>query len=166
MILTAQRCKGSSMVSLVYLVPGLRTQEGASTVPTLYFPLLTVHNYLRWLVLLALAFSLLRSYWGWLNDQPWGAVAQVSGLVSTSLLDTQLLLGLVLYGVLHFRVNTQMLTEHIIPMIFAVITAHVARYLSKKGQSDGDKYQKAALWFTVTLVIILLSIPWRRPLLR
>jgi cbb3-type cytochrome oxidase subunit 3 len=33
-------------------------------------------------------------------------------------------------------------------------------------ETDQGKFRRAALWFTVTMIIILIGIPWWRPLLR
>lgn len=133
---------------------------------TLLFPLLALHNYLRWIVLAALLYMLIRYFIGWNRNTPWRDLDDKIGLVVTSLIDTQFLLGLLLYVVKRFSVSTRILTEHIIPMVLVVILAHIGRSRIKKADQDTLKHKNGAIWFTISLLIILLSIPWYRPLLR
>ena len=133
---------------------------------TLYLPLVTIHNYLRWIVLIILLFTLYRAYVGWVQNKSWSNLDDKLGLVFTSAMDTQFLLGLLVYGVLKFSVTPRILTEHIIPMIAAVIITHIGRSRSKNASRDQSKHKQSAIWFSVSLLIVVLSIPWYRPLLR
>jgi hypothetical protein len=61
--------------------------------------------------------------------------------------------------------------EHSIIMVIGLILVHVGRSLSQKGKTDHQKHLRAAIWFSIALIIILLSIPWPfmevgRPLFR
>jgi len=132
----------------------------------LYLPLVTVHNYLRWIVLIIVLITLYRAYRGWIQEKTWDKLDDRLGLIFTSTMDTQLLLGLLVYGVLEFSVTPRILTEHIIPMIAAVIIAHIGRSRSKNAPNDQPKHKQAAIWYSVSMLIIILSIPWYRPLLR
>lgn len=133
---------------------------------SLYLPLLTIHNYFRWIVLLLLLYSLYRAYLGWVQERDWKSVDQKSGLFFTSALDFQLLLGLIIFGVLGFNTTNQMLTEHMIPMFLAVVMSHIGRSRIKNAEENTQKHKQTAIWLTISLVIIALSIPWYRPLLR
>lgn len=131
-----------------------------------YLPLVTIHNYLRWFVLIILLITLYRAYTGWIQDRSWLKLDDSIGLVLTSAMDTQFLLGLLIYGVLKFSVTPRILTEHIIPMIAAVILTHIGRSRSTNAPDDRSKYKQAALWYSISLLVVVLSIPWYRPLLR
>jgi hypothetical protein len=56
--------------------------------------------------------------------------------------------------------------EHIFGMILALVLAHVGRVLSKKATESVKKYRAAALWFALSLVAVLVMIPWDRPFWR
>jgi hypothetical protein len=128
--------------------------------------ILAIHNLLRWVVLAAILFTLFRAYSGWLGKKAWQATDRLAGLIFSITIDVQLLLGIVLIFVRGFSViQMRFYIEHIGMMILAVVLAHVGSALSKKADLDVDKHRKAAIWFTLTLLVILVSIPWTRPLL-
>ena len=103
------------------------------------------------------------------------------GLSYTIVMDVNLLLGLLLY--ILFSPITKaafanfgaamgdstlrfFAVEHIFGMVVAVILAHVGRALSKKATEPVKKYRAAAIWYTLSLLVILAMIPWDRPLFR
>jgi hypothetical protein len=127
---------------------------------------LAIHNIVRWIVLIALIFALYRAYSGWLGKKIWEATDRLSGLIFSIALDVQLLLGIILIFLRGFTmIQMRFYMEHIGPMLLAVIFTHIGSSQSKKADQDVDKHQRAAIWFTLTLLIILISIPWARPLL-
>ena len=101
-------------------------------------------------------------------------------MLFTSLLDLQLLIGLVLYFTSPFMQpilqnfgqamgnSSQRFfaVEHVFAMIAAIVVAHIGRSLSKKAAGDAARHKRAAIGFTVALVLILAAIPWSRPLLQ
>ena len=61
--------------------------------------------------------------------------------------------------------------EHSLVMVVGLVLVHVGRTLSKKGADDRQKHLRAAIWFIIALVLILVAIPWPfmsagRPLFR
>jgi membrane protein insertase Oxa1/YidC/SpoIIIJ len=54
--------------------------------------------------------------------------------------------------------------EHIFYMILAMIFAHLGSILPKKVQDAAKKHQRAAIFFILAVVVILMGIPWGRPL--
>jgi len=128
--------------------------------------LLAIHNLTRWVVLAVVLFALYRAYAGWLGKKGWEKNDRLAGLIFTIAIDVQMLLGILLIIGRGFSViQMRFYMEHIGPMILAVVFAHVGSSLSKKAEEDVDKHRKAAIWFTLTLLVILVSIPWTRPLL-
>ncbi len=63
----------------------------------MYTGFLHLHDTLRWLVLLSLVITLIKYTVGWLGSQRWQKTDNLLGIVFTSLMDLQLLTGLVLY---------------------------------------------------------------------
>lgn len=126
---------------------------------------LAIHNIVRWVVLLAIIFALYRAYTGWLGKKSWESADRMAGMIFTSSIDVQLLLGIILMFLRGFtNIQMRFYMEHIGMMFLAVILGHVGSAVSKKADADIDKHRKAAIWFTVTVLVILASIPWTRPL--
>jgi cytochrome b subunit of formate dehydrogenase len=95
-------------------------------------------------------------------------------------LDVQLLLGLILYFVLspitklafsNFSAalaNTDLrffVFEHLLMMVLAVVFAHVGVAAAKRADESIQKHRRTAIWFGLSLLAILLGMPWFRPLL-
>ena len=63
----------------------------------LYALFLTLHNLTRWLVIVFAVLVLVRAFRGWLKGLTWEKSDDRAGILYTSFLDTQFLLGLMLY---------------------------------------------------------------------
>ncbi len=140
----------------------------------LYSILLPIHSFVRWLLVIAVVVAVARAFMGWFGKKAFTALDNKIGLAFTSLLDLQLLIGLILYVISPILQtafqnfggamgNTQMrffAVEHILMMVIAVVLAHVGRALSKKASTDLLKHRRAAIWFGLALLVMLLAIPW------
>ncbi len=154
--------------------------------PVFHYTLLVIHSTLRWFVLAGLLVVLARALWGWLGDNPLGPwdrrlVAGVIGIV-----DTQLLLGIVLYAVMGPWLSTLLAdprgamessqtrffaVEHIFGMIVAIAILHVSSVRSRRTPDDRTAWRRLALGGGTALLLIVGTIPWpifpyARPLLR
>ena len=140
------------------------------------YPLvLTLHSLVRWAIVIVGVVAVVRAFVGWRGNKPWAQLDDRLGLGFTSTMDLNLLLGLLLYFVLSpittgalrdmgaamgNSVTRYFAVEHILLMIIAVVVAHIGRARSKKAASDAGKHKQAAIFFTVSLVLVLLAIPW------
>jgi hypothetical protein len=146
----------------------------------MYPILLGLHNITRWLVLIVGILAIVRAFMGWSGKRPWTGLDNSAGLFFTISMDVQLLLGLLLYGVFSPITTGAFadfgaamsnpdarfwLVEHIFMMVLAVILAHVGRSLAKKAPTHVAKHKRAAIFFTLALIVVLAGIPWFRPLL-
>ncbi len=146
----------------------------------MYPILLGLHNITRWLVLIVGILAVVRAFMGWSGKRPWTGLDNSAGLFFTISMDVQLLLGLLLYGVFSPITTGAFadfgaamsnpdarfwLVEHIFMMVLAVILAHVGRSLAKKAPTDVAKHKRAAIFFTLALIVVLAGIPWFRPML-
>ncbi|MFL7837501.1 MAG: hypothetical protein ACK2T4_08985 [Candidatus Promineifilaceae bacterium] len=146
----------------------------------MYSFVLTLHNILRWLVLILGIIAIVRAYIGWFGNRDWSDLDDNLGRGFTISLDLQFLLGLLLYIFLSpittsafANMSAAMsdsgtrffLVEHSISMLLAIIVAHVGRSRARKQETDKNKYRTTAIFFTIALLIILAAIPWFRPLL-
>jgi hypothetical protein len=148
----------------------------------MYDFILAFHNILRWIVLFLLLFTVIRALIGWFGKREWTQLDRRLGSFSAIGIDLQLLLGLVLYiffspfaleGITNFGFQFVMeqsdyrffAIEHALFMILAVVFAHVGSLLPRRVEDSAAKYRRAAIWFTLALIVILLGMPWSRPLL-
>ena len=143
----------------------------------MYTGFLHLHDTLRWLVLLSLVITLVKYISGWLANQSWEKTDNILGIVFTSLMDIQLLTGLVLYFFLSPVTKLAMsdfgaamkdpglrfyAVEHFSMMLIAVVLVHIGRAKSKKAKTDSAKFKTATIFFMIALVVILAAIPWSR----
>jgi hypothetical protein len=56
--------------------------------------------------------------------------------------------------------------EHIVLMIIALGVAHMGRSLIRKGKTAPEKHRRTLIWFGLAILLVLVAIPWSRPLLR
>lgn len=146
----------------------------------MYAFVLAIHNIVRWLVLIAALVAIGRALWGWLGQKEWTKADNIAGLLYTSMIDLNVLLGLLLY--LFLSPLTQaafadfgaamgnadlrfFAVEHSVVMIIALALVHIGRSFSKKATGSVKKHRTAAIWFILSLLAILLAIPWQRPFL-
>ncbi|MEI8113661.1 MAG: hypothetical protein WCI54_08525 [Bacteroidia bacterium] len=143
----------------------------------MYEGILVLHNTLRWLLLISIVVTLARYLAGWLGNLSWKKLDNVLGIVFTSLMDLQLLLGLWLYFFLSPKTKVVFAdfgaamkdsvlrfyaVEHISMMLIAVALVHIGRAKSKKAKTDRQKFMTASIFFLIALVLIIAAIPWSR----
>ncbi|MGE3842451.1 MAG: hypothetical protein AB7I50_12770 [Vicinamibacterales bacterium] len=152
----------------------------------MYVAFVFLHSWLRWVVLIAGLWAVIRGFMGTAGRRPWTAADDTAGRLFSITMDVQLLVGLLLYG-LFSPITTQALmnmaeamrnstlrfwaVEHLTLMFVAVVLVHVGRARSRKAPTDGARHQSAALFYALALLAVLLAIPWPfmsvgRPLFR
>ena len=90
-------------------------------------------------------------------------------------LHLQLILGIVLYFFLSpittfpfpedWMKNKELrfyLLEHPLSMFIAIVLAQIGRIVTRKATNDRKKLRKSLLFYGISLVIILVRIPWDR----
>jgi hypothetical protein len=152
----------------------------------MYAYLLTAHSLFRWLVLISLLFAVYHAYAGWFQNKPFTPRENSIKAFASTITNIQFLIGLWLYfkspivgyfwdnfsSAIHERDIRFFGMEHITMMFIAVSFINTGSGLVKRRTTDRGKFKVIAIWFTVGLVIIFLSIPWkfspftRRPYLR
>lgn len=149
--------------------------ESQSLVSFFYSLTLTLHNLSRWLVLGFGVWALVRAFGGWFGRCNWNRLDDRAGLAFVSIIDLQLLLGLVLYflfspfpaiafqnfgAAMSDRMVRYFAVEHLVMMVLALALAHIGRALVKKAVDPVVKHKRAALWFLAALLVILAAVPW------
>jgi quinol-cytochrome oxidoreductase complex cytochrome b subunit len=145
----------------------------------LYNIVLALHNIVRWVVLITAILALVRAYMGWLQNREWSARDRQSGVFFTSALDTQLLLGLILFfispwtralltgnftGMMSDPTMQFFSIEHVPFMILAVVLAHIGSARARGATDAASKFRQSAIFFSLSVLVIILIIPWWRPL--
>lgn len=143
----------------------------------MYIGFLHLHDTLRWLVLLSMIVTLAKYFVGWFGKKAWTKTDNLLGVVFVSLMDIQVLTGLVLYfflspitrmafsdfGAAMKDDNLRFYTvEHISMMLIALVLLHIGRAKSKKGQTDLKKFRVATVFYLIALLVICAAIPWGR----
>lgn len=145
-----------------------------------YSTLLVIHNDLRWFVLLAGVAVLIGCFLGITGKRPFVPLGRVLGLIYVSLLDTQVLVGILLsiasplvcalwanpaagmkiHALRYFAV------EHTATMLLALTLAHIGAVKSRRATDSAKAYSTALTWYAASFAVILLGIPWWRALIR
>lgn len=140
----------------------------------MYETVLLIHSWLRWVVLVAGIFAVVRSFAGWQGTKPWTRADDRAGGIFVGSLDLQLLLGLLLYiflspfstaafedfgGAMRNSVLRFWAVEHLFGMVIATALAHVGRVRARKATA-ARKHRTSAIFYTLALVVMLASIPW------
>jgi hypothetical protein len=141
----------------------------------MYDLLLFAHSWLRWLVLLAALVAVVRAIGGVSTRRPWTPVDDRAAVWMTSSLDLQMLIGLILYVFLSPVTKSAFVdmaaamqaapirffaVEHPVGMIVAIALAHVGRTRVRKAADSESKHKRALIFFGLSLLVMLLSIPW------
>lgn len=136
--------------------------------------LLGLHNLMRWVVVILAVLAVGNAFWGWFGGRTWTDRDRRLGSFFAISLDIQLLLGLLLYfinGWFSQLINnfSDVMSvsslrffgiEHFLMMLLAVIFVHIGASRARKAEGDTNKFRTAAIWFSLGVVLILVSIPW------
>jgi hypothetical protein len=138
---------------------------------------LHAHSGFRWLVLLLAIVLIIKSLIGLFGSGKYGKLDNILSASFVGFMHLQLLIGLILYfflspittsafddfgaamgnaGVRYWAV------EHITVMILAIAAAQIGRSVSKKAQKDSIKFRQQAIFYTISLALMLTRIPWDR----
>lgn len=145
----------------------------------MYLFVLTVHNIIRWVVVVVLILALVNAILGWIQKRSWSSSDRKLGFFASIGVDIQIITGLLLF--LFFSPLTTssfsdigaamastdrrfFLVEHSSLMLLAVIFVHLGNSLARKATLDQKKFRQATIWFGLTLLVILIGTPWFRPL--
>jgi hypothetical protein len=152
----------------------------------MYLFTLTVHSWLRWVVLFLGLAAIVRAAAGLGGGRRFDETDTKLGRYFAIGLDVQIVLGLVLYGVLSPITQSAFAhmgdsmknpilrfwaVEHIVMMLVALALAHVGVSRVRKAATDAAKHRVALIFFVLALVMVFAAIPWPfmadgRPLFR
>ncbi len=138
--------------------------------------LVHLHNLLRWVILILLVFSIIKSYTGWQQkkvftpgDKKVWLFTMIAAHITLLIGLYQLLMGR--YGIISKGIPEGVsimkdkfyrffLVEHPTGMIIAIILITLGHGMAKKAVNDETKFRKAFWYFLVALLVILITVPW------
>jgi hypothetical protein len=151
----------------------------------MYGPLLLIHSWTRWAVVLALAYFFVKATYGWIARRPWTGADSHFMWAFNQLLGYQVLFGFALWigaspivkvafknpqlalqdGVISFWA-----LRHGLTMIFALGAFHMGHARAKRGPAE-RRCKIYSITFLVLIALIGSAIPWPwlaygRPLFR
>jgi phosphotransferase system glucose/maltose/N-acetylglucosamine-specific IIC component len=142
----------------------------------MYTGLLHLHSLMGKLLPLVLLATVLYFALAHFQKKPFTKASKGLGLTSLIWTHSQLVVGLILYfispivqgalGDMGAAMKDAQLrywsVEHISTMILAIICITLGYSLSKRAATDAAKNQKAFLFYSIGLVLVLIRFPWDR----
>jgi hypothetical protein len=135
----------------------------------MYNGILHAHSGLRWLVLLFLVISIIQAFVNRGNAEIKSSDKRFP-LLTLITVHTQLLLGFVLYFIspkvvfsaeaMKDSILRFFLVEHLFGMLVAIILITIGYSKFKKAETPSPMWSKILVFYTIALIIILISIPW------
>jgi len=140
----------------------------------MYAFLLALHSLIRWFVLASLLLGVYRGWRGWKGKQYYTLFDNRVRIVAAMFAHIQLVLGLCLYGispiVSYFWQHTADAVqirgirffgmEHITMMVVAIMLITIGSIKAKRKTTDEAKFKAMAIWFSIALFVIFVSVPW------
>jgi len=140
----------------------------------MYKGLLHLHSALRWVILILLLVAIFRSIAD--SKKPFTSGHRKTGLFLVICADLMLLIGFYQWfagdlGLKSIQLNGMSVVmknsmlrffavEHLVGMLIAIILIHVGYSYAKKNIADAIKHRRTILFYGLSLLIILISIPW------
>lgn len=136
--------------------------------------LLHLHSTLRYILLILLILSILKSLSGWMGKKVYSSGDRKLSLFTMIAAHLQLIVGIILYFIspivkaglanMGEAMKDTMLrywvVEHISLMIIAIILITLGNSLAKRATDDTGKHKRIAIFFLIALAVIFIAIPW------
>ncbi len=152
----------------------------------MYSTLLVLHSLIRWLVLAFLLYSIFRAFLGYTQNKKFSKVDNAFRHWTATVAHIQLMIGMILYTqspiVKYFWKESEIGLHnlelifygliHIFLMLTAVVLLTIGSAMAKGKPSDKEKFKTMLAWFSISLILIFIAIPWgfsplsNRPLIR
>jgi hypothetical protein len=140
----------------------------------MYQTLTFYHSIMRWLVLASLLYAIYRAYKGYTSNAQFSKTDNAIRHWTATILHIQLVIGITLYTqspiIKYFWNNFNEAIHnldtaffgflHIILMLTAIILITIGSALSKRKSTNKEKYKTMLVWFSISLIIIFIIIPW------
>jgi len=146
---------------------------------------LLLHSYTRWIVLIVSLYTLFIVWRGFIQKREWTKTETIASRLFVWVFTLQFVLGAILFfipnglaqtaiDIMSQDFGTAMQTrdirffgmEHPLQMTIAMAVVHIGAAPARKVTPSSKQFRWAVICFTLGLLLILVGIPWWRPLLR
>jgi len=142
---------------------------------------LIIHSSLRWLILITLFVHLYCIYTGYFRNKPFSKFNKIFSHITVGFVHLQFVVGLYVYytsekiSIFFENIKESMsiyelrffAVEHSSIMLLAIILITIGSFKSKRIEDERKKYKIQMIYYTIGLILILASIPWKlSPLFR
>ena len=136
--------------------------------------LLHVHSLLRYILLLLILISIVKSFSGWYGKKQYLPGDKRIALFTLISAHLQLVVGLTLFfisptvkagladmgGAMKNPALRFWSVEHTSMMLIAIVLITLGYSLSKRAKDDETKHKRTAVYFLLALTVIFIAIPW------
>lgn len=140
----------------------------------MYSMLLSLHSLVRWLVLVFLLHSIYRAFIGYTRNKSFSKTDNAFRHWTATVAHIQLMIGIILYTqspiVKYFWTDTETAIQnldltfygliHIVLMLTVIVLVTIGSALAKRKSTDKEKFKTMLVWFSISLIIIFIAIPW------
>ncbi|MET4083897.1 putative membrane protein [Pedobacter sp. UYP30] len=140
----------------------------------MYQTFIFYHSIIRWLVLTSLLYSIFRAAKGYFLKSSFSKTDNTVRHWTATIAHIQLVIGILLYTqspiIKYFWHNFNQAIKnldttffgllHIILMLTAIIFITIGSALSKRKTTDKEKFKTILIWYSISLIIIFIAIPW------
>ncbi len=123
------------------------------------------HSGFRYVLFVLLLFAIIQSLIGWLGKRPYSEGNRKVNMFAMISVDTQLLIGIVLYFLSPFVQFTKagmqdnttryFTVEHWVMMLIAIALIHIGHSKSKRAISPEKKHKTIAIFYIIAFLVII-----------
>lgn len=140
----------------------------------MYSGLLYIHSCFRWVALLLMVYGVYRAFMGFWGNKPFSKTDNFFRHWAATAAHIQFVIGMILYLkspiVQYYWKNRSTIgydlefsffgLYHPALMLVSVVILTIGSAMAKRKETDKEKYKTMLVWFSVSLMLVLIAIPW------
>ena len=140
----------------------------------MYQALTFYHSIVRWMFLISIVYATFRAYKGYKSNAVFSKADNNLKHWTATIAHIQLVLGVILYSqspITKFFWRSFKQASHHVDIIFfgiihvvlmltAIILVTIGSALVKRRQTDKEKFKTMLYWFSISVAIVFIAIPW------